>query len=340
MNAKFLYRKAMAIQLFLFAGCAGGCLLAFYDAAIGRTACLILGILQLAALILFSLYQIDAHRTARIFLRALSEELDGKISEEELVSQRGFVSETAYCQILARMKERLEEEYSQQLLNREAKLNVLQSQINPHFLYNTLDSIRSDVQEAGLKVPAQMLEQLAAFFRYSISEKKIIISLQEELKNVDTYMNIMRYRFGSRFVLIKYVDTEDHSLMDFQMPKMLLQPLIENAINHGLESRLGDGLITLYVGKTDKHAEILVQDNGVGMDAETLQKIRTSLNSDQLASTPQGKKGGLALINVDHRLKLYFGPDYGLSISSAEGIGTEIRILMPRSGGIADGRAN
>ncbi|MCI9305125.1 MAG: histidine kinase [Lachnospiraceae bacterium] len=324
------YKKYMTMYQILLGLCFLGVFMVLFFG--DRRWAVLLLLLVTAGIIGLHMYIVQ--RTAREFWICLASETETVDEWQDSGNVWGAAFAPAYCQAVILLKKHLTEKYDKLLLNREARLEVLQSQINPHFLYNTLDSIRSDVQEAGLEKPAEMLEELAVFFRYSISEKEIIISLKEELKNVDTYMNIMRYRFGSRFSLVKYVDLQDEELMEFQMPKMLLQPLVENSINHGLESRLGEGLIVMHVNRTLQHVEIIVQDNGVGMDLKTLEQVQKRLAGEEREhKEKKERKGGLALENVNRRLKLYFGEPYGLSIVSTEGLGTEIRILMPAGKG-------
>lgn len=295
--------------------------------------------LFLATAVFLTIYTCILWQNIKSFRETISSELADEeiLVELEKVCRKVFIPSCYHIILL--LKKDMEQKYNKLLLNREAKLEVLQSQINPHFLYNTLDAIRSDIREAGLEKPAEMLEELATFFRYSISEKEIIISLKEELKNVDTYMNIMRYRFGGRLELVKYVDIRDDKLMNFQMPKMLLQPLIENSINHGLESRMGEGLIVMHIDQTDQYIEIIIQDNGIGINQEKLERLRKMLAGENGGSREKSD-GGLALGNVNRRLKLYFGEPYGLSITSMEGIGTEIHILMPVEGGTIYGSSD
>lgn len=221
------------------------------------------------------------------------------------------------------------EEYETKLLNKQAMIHSLQSQINPHFLYNTLDSVRGKALEQHNTELADMIEALAIYFRYSISDKNNVITLQEELKNLDNYIKIQSFRFGDRFFLQKAFKETDF-LMSQKIPKMTLQPLVENALNHGIDSYQTGGIIKIYIETTDQNLFIHVMDNGKGIEPDQLAAINSSLHDDGISKTTD-KSSGLALVNVDNRIKLYFGTQYGLHIYSTVNIGTDVEIVLPIS---------
>ena len=215
---------------------------------------------------------------------------------------------------------------------RRAQYLALQNQINPHFLYNTLDSIRSEAIMAKLDNIADMTEALASFFRYTISKVENLVSVEEELQNCETYFRIQQYRFEDRLQMqIKADSDEWEMLRRCRLPKLTLQPILENAIIHGTELKMGVGIITIYFECTDKRLLIRVSDNGLGMDEQTLAKLNDRLGKNALAvqEEEQRKKGGLALVNVDHRIRLLFGDEYGLHIFSVLGSGTDVEVSIP-----------
>lgn len=229
-----------------------------------------------------------------------------------------------------REKELAKRDYENKLLKKEAELNILQSQINPHFLYNALDAIRGDIVEEGLGDTADMVEALAKFFRYSINMKNNIITLEEELDNLDNYFKIIQYRFENRFYLINDCDYGNAALMEYKIPKLIIQPIVENSINHGLEPKTGMGIIHIRSTFTNRYLEILIQDNGIGMKQAELEQLLDKFNDPAASATGEKpKKGGIALINVNKRIKLYYGEEYGLEINSLEQLGTEVKILLP-----------
>ena len=224
---------------------------------------------------------------------------------------------------------------STQLFNlnkRQAQYLALQNQINPHFLYNTLDGIRSEALIAGVDHVAEMTEALASFFRYTISRDESLVSVEEELENCRTYFKIQQYRFGERIQLL--IDCEEENreeILQCRIPKLTLQPILENSIIHGTELRLGQGTQTIHLMLTGSRLLIRVSDDGVGMDERTLEELNQKLgcSGDQLTASEREKKGGIALYNVNHRIHLIYGEEYGLHVFSAENIGTDVEISIP-----------
>ncbi len=215
---------------------------------------------------------------------------------------------------------------------RQAQYLALQNQINPHFLYNTLESIRSEAMLAGLDDVADMTEALATFFRYSITKVENLVSVEEELQNCETYFSIQQYRFGERLKLEILVSPEDREeLFRCRLPKLTMQPILENCIIHGTELKLGTGHLSIHLERTEKRLLIRISDDGIGMDEETLYKLNERLGKSGLsiAMQEQEAKGGLALVNVDNRIRLLFGDEYGLHVFSVPGAGTDVEITLP-----------
>ena len=220
----------------------------------------------------------------------------------------------------------------EQLFNlnkRQAQYQALQNQINPHFLYNTLESIRGEALLSGMDTIADMTEALATFFRYTISKVENLVSVEEELQNCETYFHIQRYRFADRLVMHIQCDPADReAIYRCRMPKLTIQPIVENSIIHGTELKLGTGHIRIQLERTQKRLLIRISDDGVGMDAETLFRLNERLGKSAIAQPPQSR-GGLALANVDSRIRLLFGDKYGLHAFSTPGVGTDVEITLP-----------
>lgn len=218
------------------------------------------------------------------------------------------------------------------LNKRQAQYLALQNQINPHFLYNTLESIRSEALMAQLDSVAEMTESLATFFRYTISNVENLVSVEEELQNCETYFRIQQYRFGDRLRLnIQCDQDEREELYRCRLPKLTLQPILENSIIHGTELKVGTGNLTIHIERTLKRLLIRVSDDGIGMDEQTLARVNGKLGKGGL-NNPQLKQeqpGGLALVNVDERIRLLFGGEYGLHVFSTPGVGTDVEINLP-----------
>ena len=216
------------------------------------------------------------------------------------------------------------------LLKKQAENDALQSQINPHFLYNTLETIRGQALEDGSKDTAVMIECLSHIFRYSIDQKQSLITFEDELQNVRDYLKIQQYRFENRFSVRYEVDDEDLSLMDQRIPKLTLQPLVENSIKHGLEGFVEGGLIVIRAYTTKRFFYIQVEDNGVGMSPERMKKINASLEADTAdESAEESIQGGIALHNVNRRIKFHYGNSYGLTMAGGETGGTVVEICLP-----------
>lgn len=231
--------------------------------------------------------------------------------------------------ILFELSNSYRQEYSSNILDKQAELYTLQSQINPHFLYNTLESIRGKAYAEGQNDIAEMTEALSSFFRYSISRKGNTVTMEEELINVRNYFKIQQFRFDNRFNLDIRLQNRDE-LIYCRLPKLTLQPLVENAIYHGLEEKMGQGRITISAFATDARIVIKVSDNGIGIPEDTLAAIRDSLhdlNKEPLIS--DNRNTGIALNNVNRRIKLLYGETFGLSINSTLGFGTDLEITIP-----------
>lgn len=235
---------------------------------------------------------------------------------------------------LSELEEKLQDEYSVRMVDKQAKLSALQSQINPHFLYNTLECIRSEALLYDCDSIARMAKALASFFRYSISKKENIVTLREEFNNIENYFLIQSYRFDDKFSFEILAAPEDREAYSCLIPKLSLQPIVENAIFHGLETKTDKGKVTIRVEMTEKNVIIIVSDDGVGIGREELERMRDSLKNsrketDQEGKSPGERGNGIALTNVSQRIKLIFGEDYGLNLYSTKGIGTDVEIILP-----------
>jgi len=213
---------------------------------------------------------------------------------------------------------------------KQAEYLALQNQINPHFLYNTLEAIRGDALAGGLPGIAETTEALATYFRYTISKVEHLVTVGEELKNVGDYFLIQQYRYGDRIQMSVDLGDEGAVLSKYRLPKLTLQPIVENAIIHGLEPKVGNGRIRISMERTQSRLIIHIADDGVGMGedaADALSRRLERMDYDYVQDNPQ--EGGIALANVNNRIKLLFGEEYGLAIFSSPAVGTEIEITLP-----------
>jgi two-component system sensor histidine kinase YesM len=218
------------------------------------------------------------------------------------------------------------------LSKRQAQYRALQNQLNPHFLYTTLESIRSEALVAGLDSVADMTEALAVFFRYTISKVENLVTVEEELQNCETYFRIQQYRFGPRLTLSIECAPEDRAeIYRCLIPKLTLQPILENSIIHGTELKIGAGRLMVKLERTEKLLTILVSDDGVGMDENVLGQLNERLDTSGRAfQEDKGEQtGGVALVNVNNRIHLLFGEEYGMHVFSIPMMGTDVRITLP-----------
>lgn len=217
--------------------------------------------------------------------------------------------------------------YEMELSKKKAELSALQSQINPHFLYNTLESIKGYGYLLGSKEVVEITNSLSFIMRYCIKGSEMVAA-KDELNCILKYLNIINIRFENRFTLEILFSDE---ILELSIPRFILQPIIENAIYHGLEPILNGGKLTVkgYLNK-DQLIVFEIHDNGKGIPAASLQKIKSSLQNalpDNVIDTNYDRSIGL--INIDTRLKCIYGNKYGLIIESQEAVGTSIYLKMP-----------
>lgn len=210
---------------------------------------------------------------------------------------------------------------AEQESKRKSELDALQSQINPHFLYNTLDSIIWMIENERYDGAVTMVTALARLFRISLSKGKNIISVADELEHVRNYLTIQKMRYKNKFV---YEIDAEPEMLQYATIKLIVQPLVENAIYHGMEFMSGDGEIKIHAYRKEDSLYIDIIDNGLGMP----QKQADALLTEE-APRARGKGSGIGLKNVQERIQLYFGKDYGLAIYSEPDEGTTARIHLP-----------
>ncbi len=201
---------------------------------------------------------------------------------------------------------------------RKTELKALQAQINPHFLYNTLDSIAWMCEQGRNADAVNMVHALAKLFRISISKGHELIPIAKEIEHAESYLQIQKYRYKNRFTYHFHVDS---SCLEYLCNKITIQPFLENAINHGLDLMVDEGRIDVSVFQEGDDILFHVEDNGVGMSQEQIDAI--------MAQGPK-EHGGIGIRNVNDRLQIYFGKEYGVKISSQLDMGTCVEIRMPK----------
>lgn len=217
------------------------------------------------------------------------------------------------------IEEQVKEE---QKLLRKAEFDLLQSQINPHFLYNTLDAIVWSAEAGNQKQVVSMVGNLSDFFRLSLNKGKETVSIREELSHVRSYLEIQHIRYQD---ILEYEIKVPEEFYDYLIPKLSVQPIVENALYHGIKNKRGGGKITITGEEKRDHFSIVVEDTGKGMPLDKLREIRKAIRE----GNPE-KNVVYGLYNVNERIRLNFGEGYGVHIESLLDKGTRVVIRLPK----------
>jgi two-component system sensor histidine kinase YesM len=252
----------------------------------------------------------------------LSSRYDGKRKDEVGRLGRSFNKMIAQIHKLILLNERQERK------KREAELHSLQAHIKPHFLYNTLETIQWMARKRGAPDVADVVASLAKLFRIGLSKGNSIIPLVQEVEHIESYLTIQATRYREK---LNYSIKFSPKIKDVFVLKIVLQPIVENAIYHGIKERRGPGLIEIGVEEKEEKLLIHIRDDGKGMSAEKLQALRHSLSTFLSRNEEEGMASvrGYGIVNVDARLKLTFGEEYGLRIDSEMNKGTTVTIHHP-----------
>ena len=224
----------------------------------------------------------------------------------------------SFGHMVLQIKQLMENARNEEINLRKTELRALQAQINPHFLYNTLDSISWMCEQGKSAEAVRMVNALATLFRISISRGHELISIRSELQHAESYLKIQSYRYKNQFT---YSFDADADCLDYLCNKITLQPIIENAIYHGINGLVDEGSILVTVRSDGDDILFTVEDNGMGMDQEQIEAIMSKDRSDH---------AGIGIKNVNDRLKIYFGGSYGIQIDSVPDEGTRVCIRMPK----------
>ena len=249
-----------------------------------------------------------------------------KKNESTFVRKPFFNVYTELMSLIDDNATKADREYSLAMLKKQAEIKALQNQINPHFLYNTLDCIRGMAIEQGADNIEEMTRALSGMFRYSISRKgKTKALMEEELANVNNYLRIQQYRFRNK---INITETIDPAAKKCCVPKLLIQPIVENAVFYGLEPKTGERNLNIEAYCTGKKLIVKVEDNGVGMSFDKLRTINDAMYSG-VSMGDNGRGTQLGIVNVNERLRLLYGEEFGLRIFSCPKVGTTIEMVLP-----------
>ncbi|MBD8068671.1 sensor histidine kinase [Bacillus sp. PS06] len=232
----------------------------------------------------------------------------------------------SFRSMLHKIKELIHKNYQIRISQKEAELYALQSQINPHFIYNTLESVGSAVEEGEQDLVVDMVAILGKMLRYSLSNKDNLVPMKDEVEHIQHYLTLQKFRFEDR---IMFDITNNLEKEDYYTPKFILQPIVENSIKYGLEHRKSLKL-TIIIKKTigqegTEYIDLCISDNGPGIEETTLASLMQKLNSEQMLKSDSG----FGVTNVHSRIKMMFGIEFGLEIDSKKEDGTEITIRIP-----------
>lgn len=276
-------------------------------------------IVFMLALFLFAAFLTEGmNKRIRSLVHTIEKEGIGSI--EGYAASEGDMNklEKSFEVMVKTVKELAEESFIARLNVREAELKALQAQINPHFLYNTLDMINWMAIRRNAEDISETIDSLTRYFRYSLSKGKDIVSISDELELAKAYLSIQKKRFGDIFSVEFHVGKD---VKQFKIPKLIIQPVIENAILHGIQERDDkNGLIKILAEKNRDDIIISVKDNGIGIKEEKLR--------DLLKDGMQSGNGSYGLYNINERIRLFCGDEYGIGITSTEGEGTTVIIRL------------
>ena len=222
-------------------------------------------------------------------------------------------------QMIARLNAQIQESTRKQASLRKAELALLQAQINPHFLYNTMDTIIWLIEADRPQAAVEMVSHLSDFFRHSLSRGEDVIPLKEEEQHVRSYLQIQQARYKD---ILEYTIQIDPGLREARLPKLTLQPLVENALYHGIKRKRGKGCICITGREEAGDVLLQITDDGAGMTEARLEELSRAIE--------RGERPGFGLATVHERLRLLFGSPYGLTLSSREGVGTTVTVRFPR----------
>lgn len=300
----------------------------YVDELVGRNVSEMIQLTVLGAVVVLALSLLTSWLLFRLLarpLRALASAMESFEADADHFNYRpvGGTREVqelscSFGHMVMRIQQLMTTVREEELNLRKTELKALQAQINPHFLYNTLDSIAWMCEQGRNADAVKMVHALARLFRISISKGHELIPISREIQHAESYLQIQKYRYRNRFSYQFHVDP---NCLDFLCNKITLQPIIENAINHGLDLLVDEGSIDVYVRQDGDDIIFRVVDNGVGMSQE---QIRSIMEQDSSERT------GIGIRNVNDRLQIYFGKEYGLTITSKLDAGTCVEIRMPK----------
>lgn len=229
-------------------------------------------------------------------------------------------------QMAENLQNHIEQEYVAKIRQRDAKLEALKNQIQPHYLYNTLDVIRMGAITNDDFETAEMIDSLSGQLKYMIGTSQDMVLLKAEIENIKDYFKLIRFRYENRFDLELDIPNE---LLSLKVPHLILQPAVENAVKHGLKPKVGPGRIEIKATLAKEALTIIIMDNGIGMSDEKLNEIYTLLEGSDPGIRKDDNWESVGIKNVYDRIRINFGTEYGVQMTSCENIGTHVQYTLP-----------
>lgn len=300
---------------------------------------IIIGFSVILLMIIYFFYSKMMNKPIRTLKDAMEQIQDGNLDTRVTIKSNdevGFLAK-GLNQMTENLQNHIQQVYIAEIRQRDAEIEALKTQIQPHYLYNTLDVIRMTAITNDDNVTAEMIDSLSGQLKYLIGNTRDMVTLQAEIDSIRNYFKIIRIRYENRFEL--EINIEEN-LLGLEVPQLIIQPVVENAVKYGLKPKSGTGVIAVNAREEDGCLEITVMDNGVGMEPERLKTVQERLESPETVKHPKSKRASLGLKNVYDRIKLMFGDTYGLEISSFENIGTMVKYRLPIIDGTEPAKEN
>lgn len=254
----------------------------------------------------------------------------GVIIESKRMDEFGYVFGT-FNKMSLKIKNLIDTVYKKQIAMKDAEIKALQAQINPHFLYNTLEAINWKAKINGVEEISDMVSALSFIIEANLNRSnEKFVSIDKEIQYINNYNFLIQKRFGEK---IKFNLSVNEETLNYVIPKLIVQPIIENAIYHGLEMKKGGGTVNVAIWKENNALMITVSDNGLGIEEKVLRKLKANLSDDKFIENQSSDENSskIGVLNVHRRIKLLYGDRYGLEVSSELGRGTIITIKLPTS---------
>ncbi|SDO42426.1 two-component system, sensor histidine kinase YesM [Paenibacillus sp. yr247] len=277
----------------------------------------------IVAIVLALVVAKQTHRPVTMLLRAMRRAREGDFDvqiADERSDEFGMLFHS-FNTMVTRIKNLIDEVYIQKLLKKETQLKMMASQINAHFLYNTLDSIHWISRIYKVDEISTMIFGLSKYLRISLSEGKDFVTVKESAELLESYLSIQKVRYQDKFMVNMSMDP---AILNYNVLKFVFQPLVENAIYHGLENKRGKGRLDISWRNEEQILYFEVEDDGIGIEPGKMAELMEALESDE----PVGEHN-FALKNINSQIKLAYGKEYGLVIESTSGVGTKVTMVIP-----------